>query len=272
MANPLLTAVSGMDAFQSWMNVIGNDIANVNTVGYKASEVNFANTLSQVMSSGSAGSTTGIGGTNPIQIGTGVQLNQVTPNFTQGGSDNTGNSSDLMISGNGLFALGATTTSPTPTEYTRAGNFTVDSSGYLVAPNGDYLLASTTPGGTPDTAIDVGSNSYTIGQDGTITVNDGNTPPPTYYLSLANFPNPSGLTNAGTNMWTAPAGGNQGAVTYGQPGTGSIGTVQQGYLESSNVDLTQEMSNMIQASTDYDGSSKLINTVQSMYQYMLQQV
>lgn len=267
MADPLQSAVSGLGAFQSWMASIGNDISNVNTVGYKSTEVNFADMLSQMMSSGGAGSTSGIGGTNPIQVGTGVQMNQVTPVFTQGSMQSTGNPSDLMINGNGLFALGSSTTG-SPTMYTRAGNFTVDSSGYLVAPNGDYLLASSSAGGTPNTAINVGSNSYTIGQDGTITVNSS--PATTYYLSLATFPNPAGLTKTGSNMWEAPTGGNQGNVTYGQPGKPNIGTVQQGYLESSNVDLAQEMSNMIKASTNFDANSKVINTVQSMYQVMMQ--
>lgn len=290
------SAVTGMDASQQWMSVVGNNIANMNTMGYKASEVNFQALLSQTLSKGNGGNIGGLGGSNPQQVGTGVSIGSITPNFSSGALTNTGNPNDLAITGNGFFVVypsnstltssptppaGSTPTSPgTPTYYTRAGNFSVDSNGYLVDPNGNYLMGVETKNSSgtavspavwgPINVNDSSGNpsTYTVGADGTVTVQGGNT----YQLYLANFPNPAGLTSAGSNLYTAPAGGNAGAVSYLTPGSGTFGTISQGYLESSNVDLTQEMSNMIQAQTMYDGNSKMIQTVSGMYQFMLQQV
>ena len=293
------SAVTGMDAAQSWMAVVGNNISNMNTVGYKASEVNFQTLLSQTLSKGTAGNTAGLGGTNPQQVGSGVSIGSITTNFSSGSLNNTGNSNDLAISGNGFFVVdpvapsattgttgpvastGVTAGDPgTNTYFTRAGNFAVDSNGNLVDPNGNYLMGvetKTAAGGVPAKAVwgpinvnDSSGNpsSFTVGANGTVTVQGGNT----YQLYLANFPNPSGLVSAGNNLFTMPSGGNTGPVSYQTPGSGVMGTISQGYLESSNVDLTQEMSNMIQAQTMYDGNSKMIQTVSGMYQFMLQQV
>lgn len=269
------TSVSGMDAYQKMLSVVGNNIANMNTVAYKASDIQFADLLSQTLASGGAGTTGGLGGTNPQQIGLGVKVGSISSDFSEGSLTQTGNPSDLLIDGSGFFAV-SPNPSGSPIYYTRAGNFHPDSNGNLVAPNGYYLLAtsSASAGSTPTwSAVNINDTSgapsqFTVSGNGKIQVQGGNT----YYLQLANFENPNGLLKVGDNMYQALPGGNEGATTYNQAGAGGLGTVQQGMLESSNVDLSKEMSNMIEAQTGYNSNSKVINTVQQMYQFMLNQV
>ncbi len=281
-------SVSGMDAFQTMMNVIGNNVANVSTTGYKTSQVNFADILSQTLASGSGGSSTGIGGTNPQQMGLGVKIAEITPNFSQGSLNQTGNPTDLAIDGNGLFAV--TSASPTqisssPTtiavDYTRAGNFHVDNNGYLVTADGNYVLGTTTQLTSGSTtaptwsAIKLTDSSgnptqFTIGPNGTVTVTNGN--PATYYIPIVDFPNYEGLQKMGSNLYEAPSNNSAGAPVYGPAGTGNFGTIQAGYLESSNVDLTQELTNMMIANTGYGANSKVISTQNQMLQALLQNV
>ncbi|RIV17169.1 flagellar hook-basal body complex protein [Alicyclobacillaceae bacterium I2511] len=275
-------SVSGMDAFQTMMNVIGNNVANVNTTGYKTSQVNFADILSQTLANGSSGSTAGIGGTNPQQVGLGVKIAEITPNFSQGSLTQTGNSNDLAIDGNGLFAVSpdANPTSPNQIFYTRAGNFHVDNNGNLVTADGDYVLGTSsapTPGGSTSmptwTAINTEVSGqpaqFTIGPDGTVTVSGGST---SYYIPIVGFPNYSGLQKMGSNLYTAPASNSAGTPSYGQAGTGNFGAIQAGYLESSNVDLSQELTNMMIANTGYGANSKVISTQNQMLQTLLQNV
>lgn len=274
--------VSGMDTFQQMMNIIGNNIANSNTVGYKTSEVNFSDLLSQTIKSGGAGSTgtTGIGGTNPQQIGLGVQLGSVNPIFTQGSLSQTGTPSDLAIDGNGFFAV-SPNQNGSPLYFTRAGNFQVDSNGNLVTSNGYYVLgqltapSSSTPSTTAPTwtpiNMDINGSpaQYTIGNNGEVSVSDGTTTN-TFYIPIANFPNPDGLGKFGNNLYQAPTSGNSGTATYGQASSGNFGSINQGYLESSNVDLTRELSNMLIAQTGYSANSKVISTQDQMFQSLIQ--
>ncbi|MCY0892567.1 MAG: flagellar hook-basal body complex protein, partial [Acidibacillus sp.] len=124
------SATSGMNAFQQMMDVIGNNIANVNTTGYKSSSTTFEDLLSQTMSGGSAGNgSNGIGGTNPVQVGLGTQVASITSNFAEGSLQNTGNPNDLAINGTGFFVVSPSTTGG-QLYYTRAGDFHVDSNGY----------------------------------------------------------------------------------------------------------------------------------------------
>lgn len=270
------TPVSGMDAFQQMLSTVGNNIANMNTVAYKATDVQFADLLSQTLSNGGAGTTAGLGGVDPQQVGLGVKVGSISSNFGEGSITQTGNPSDLTIDGSGFFAVSPSPTG-TPVYYTRAGNFHVDSNGNIVTPNGYYLLStsSAAAGANPTwTAVNINNTTtgvpsqYTVAGDGTIQVQGGST----YYLQLANFENPNGLLKVGDNLYQALPGGDSGAVTYSQGGTNGAGTLQQGMLESSNVDLTAEMSKMIEAQTGYNANSKVINTVQQMYQFMLNQV
>lgn len=294
MTIALNTASGGMDAFQQMLDVIGNNIANENTTAFKASSTQFADILSQTQNLGSAGSsTTGIGGVNPVQVGLGVRVAQINTDFSQGSMNNTGNQNNLMINGNGFFMVSSVTnpTSLSQIYFTRDGNFNVDSNGNLVTANGYYLLGSTnaiTPQKITNSTtaisglgtINVNNTngqpmSFSVGPDGTVTVTNGKTS--NYYIPVAVMENQNGLLKAGSDMFTSNGSGTslvEGTITYDAGGSSSsgTGTVQQGFLESSNVDLTREMSNMIVAQTGYEANSKVINTVNQMNQFMIQQV
>ncbi|MHB1629963.1 MAG: flagellar hook-basal body protein [Bacilli bacterium] len=307
MTAALNAAASGMNAFQQMMDVIGNNIANVNTTAYKSSSTNFEDLLSQTISSGSAGGA-GIGGTNPIQVGLGVKVASVYTDFSQGSLTVNGVPSNLAINGGGFFMVCANqngpnaTTPPAPIYYTRAGDFSVDSNGYLVTPNGYYLMgttptiSSTTTPTTPPTSInppttnqpalaainvnEPGATSptpgnYTIGPNGLVTVPNVTSGGANnyYYIPLVNVENPNGLVKAGNSLYQASSATLPGGTTvYSAAGTGTAGQIQQGALEGSNVNLTSDMSNMIIAQTGYESNSKVINTVSQMDQFMLQQV
>lgn len=307
MTISLNTATGGMDAFQQMLDVIGNNIANENTTGFKSSSAQFSDVLNQTITQGAAsGAPTGnIGGTNPKQVGLGVQVAQIYRDFSQGSSETTSNPNDLMISGSGFFILSS---SPTGSitgnniEFSRAGHFSVDSNGYLVAPNGMYLMGvsgnntayggafqvgggfSATGGSYTGSLVAINVNvsgtsasttgtatSYSVGPDGQITLNGVSGT--SYELLLANFENPDGLIDQGNNnyTWSASAGTGTAGLAVDNPAFQST-SLSQGMLEASNVDLTKEMSNMIVAQTGYDANSKVINTVNGMLQFMIQQV
>src|SRR3954452_16208632 len=134
MLRSMFSAISGLKTHQTKLDVVGNNIANVNTIGYKSSQTVFQDTLSQVLSNGSA-PTGETGGTNPAQVGLGVQLAGVTTNWSQGSTQSTGRSTDFLISGDGFFV----TQVGNEQQYTRAGSFDIDSTGKLVTPDGGIL-------------------------------------------------------------------------------------------------------------------------------------
>ncbi len=290
-----------MNAFQQMMDVIGNNIANVNTTAYKSGNTIFEDLLSQTISSGSAGGAAQqqIGGTNPIQVGLGVKVASVYTDFSQGSLTVSGVPSNLAINGGGFFLVCASPTGPNataPLYYTRAGAFSVDSNGYLVTPNGYYVMGtgavnSTTPPAGPITsatppalaAININEpnaatptpGNYTIGPNGLVTVPSATTGGANNYayIPLVNVENPGGLVKAGNSLYQASSATLPGgAPIYSAAGSGTAGQIQQGALEGSNVNLTSDMSNMIVAQTGYESNSKVINTVSQMDQFMLQQV
>ncbi|MCI0182778.1 flagellar hook-basal body protein [Sulfoacidibacillus ferrooxidans] len=280
------SATSGMNAFQQMMDVIGNNIANVNTTGYKSSSTTFEDLLSQTMSGGSAGTSSGIGGTNPVQVGLGTQVASIYSNFAEGSLQNTGNPDDLAINGSGFFMLSPVTGATSGISitgsnlyYTRAGDFHVDSNGYLVNPNGYYLMGVSGSGGVTNsstlTAIQISGtgSEFTIGASGLVTVIPASGSNYSYNIALANVTNPDGLIKAGDSLYEAngasPAAGPN---SYSEGDSSGMGGIQQGALEGSNVNLTSEMSNMIVAQTGYESNSKVINTENQMDQFMLQQV
>ncbi|MCL6453478.1 MAG: flagellar hook-basal body complex protein [Alicyclobacillus sp.] len=272
MLRSMSSAISGMDSFQTQLDVIGNNIANVNTPGFKAGRVDFANVLSQTIAGASAGTQNTVGGTSPQQVGLGAKVGAIQTLFMQGAPQSTGNALDVDINGNGLLVA---KDSSGGTYYTRAGDMSLDNAGNLVLPNGmivqGYTAAS--PGGQTLTPINIlslaqaanvpstslpASPNVQIGPDGalSVTLTDG-TQKTIGYLALATFTNYGGLSSAGDNLFTQTS--DSGAPTYEQPGTSS-GTLQSGYLEGSNVDLTQEFANMIVAQRGFDANSKMIGT------------
>ncbi|MBF8377236.1 flagellar hook-basal body complex protein [Alicyclobacillus mali] len=298
MLRSMNSAISGMQAFQTDLDVVGNNIANVETVGFKQSDVQFADLLSQTMSLGTAGTasgsstggssaTTGMGGTNPEQVGLGVQVGATQMDMSQGPDETTGVPTNVAIQGNGFFVV----TNGTNTYLTRAGNFSVDSAGNLVLPNGviaEGYSSSSMPSSAsttqPTTEINVyqlagvtqGSgntvSNVSIGSDGSITatITNGTTTTTKVigYLALAQVPNPQGLVSVGDNLFSAssPAAGQP---TYWTPGQGTYGTLASGELEGSNVDLSQQFAEMIVAQNAYVANTHMIGTDNAILQALV---
>ena len=270
MLRSLFSAISGLRANQTMLDVTGNNIANANTVGFKASNVVFQDTLSQMLTA--AGAPAGAnGGTNPIQVGLGVQVGGITTNFNQGSAQVTGRATNLMISGDGFFVVSR----GGEDMYTRAGAFNFDSAGNLVTVDGDIVQGyAAAADGTitatgqpadisiPDMVNEAAANpmrSYAIGADGVVTgIYADGTKKPLFQLALANFANPEGLEKVGDTSFRATT--NSGTVQLGAPGTGRRGDLIGGSLEMSNVDLAQEFTNLIIAQRGFQATSRVITT------------
>ncbi len=279
MLRSLFSAISGLRANQTMLDVTGNNIANANTVGFKSSNIVFQDTLSQMLTAGSAPTAPpapapATGGTNPIQVGLGVQVGGITTNFNQGSAQVTGRPTNLMISGDGFFVVNR----GGQDLYTRAGAFNFDSAGQLVSPDGDIVQGygpdasgSITPTGNPADLKDITipdmvtedptnpMRSYNIGADGVITgIYADGTKKPLFQIALANFSNPAGLDKVGDTSFRDST--NSGTVQLGAPGTGRRGDLIGGSLEMSNVDLAQEFTNLIIAQRGFQATSRVITT------------
>jgi flagellar basal-body rod protein FlgG len=258
MIRALWTAATGMQSQQVNMDVIANNLANVNSSGFKKSRADFQDILYQT--SRAAG--TGVdGGEVPtgIQVGLGSRVASVQKIFTTGDFQQTENELDLAIEGQGFFQV----TLPDGNEaYTRSGAFKKDSTGKLVTSDG-YPL-------TPEIVIPEGSTSITIGKNGTVDVMlDGeDTPTEVGNIELIRFGNPSGLKSLGRNLYAeTPTTGNP---LSGTPGEEGFGMLSQGFLEGSNVNIMEEMVNMIAGQRAYEVNSKAIKTADEMLQMTTQ--
>jgi flagellar hook protein FlgE len=262
----MFAAISGLRAHQVMLDVAAADIANVNTVGYKAERTSFKEALSQLQK-GAAGATTTLGGTNAAQVGLGVQVNSIDNLMTAGAIQSTGNPTDLAIQGDGWFQVTDDPTNFSRIYYTRAGDFTRDVNGDLVTQEGYYVVGKT-PGGA-DTKITIPStvDSFSVGQNGTVTTVTGGASTPVATLSLAKFPNDAGLQRASGNRFVASA--NSGTPTIGAPGTTGIGLITPGAIEMSNVDLAQEFTNMITAQRGFQANSRVITAADEMLQELV---
>jgi flagellar hook protein FlgE len=294
----MYSAISGLQANQTMLDVVGNNLANVNTIGYKSSNATFADALTQV-ERGATGATNSNAGTNTVQVGLGTQLSSIDNDMSSGSLESTGNPLDVAIDGDGFLRVGTgtppssapyTSSLPTNVTYTRAGDLTTDASGFLATQSGDYVIgrnAVATTGasgttytpGTTDTYINIppGSKNVTIGQDGSVSYTDEDSTSSTYgqsvtagYISLASFPNEAGLERVGGSQWTQTA--NSGAPTVGTPNTGAFGSTIGGELEESNVDMATEFTNMLTAQRGYEANSKVITTGDQMMQTVVQMV
>ncbi|SDM55390.1 flagellar hook protein FlgE [Psychrobacillus sp. OK028] len=315
MIRSMYSGISGLKNFQTKLDVIGNNISNVNTYGFKKGRTVFKDLISQTTAGASAATGTR-GGVNAKQVGLGSQLAAIDTIHAGGALQSTGNTLDLAISGDGFFQVadgtGATATAG-PTGYTnylytRAGNFYMDESGYLVNSDGKFVvgvsaattgtpavypLASTvliTPNnGNLDTdnnsipnKIPVTGNSATykpvqiptdaqsmsISQDGTVTfVDKGGELRWAGQLVLAKFPNAGGLEKAGNNYFkSSPNSGTPLNATATQDG---LGTVNSGFLEMSNVDLSEEFTDMIVAQRGFQANTRIITTSDSILEELI---
>jgi flagellar hook protein FlgE len=272
MMRAMYAAVSGLKNHQTMLDVTANNIANVNTVGYKSSRVTFADSLSQLVI-GATAPGNGQAGRNPAQVGLGVKLGSIDNLMGEGSQQSTGETTDLSIEGEGMFivANGTPPAVPTAVEYTRAGNFTFNQQGYLTTQSGEYVLGKEKPGGgVPDTYIIVpkGATDVSIGQDGSVSyVPEGGGPRATAgYISIAKFQNEAGLQRTTGSNWIESAA--SGKAQDGTPGEG-FGLTISGTLEMSNVELASEFTNMISAQRGFEANSRVISTADEMLQNLV---
>ncbi|KYG35051.1 flagellar basal body rod protein FlgG [Alkalihalobacillus trypoxylicola] len=274
MLRSMYSGISGMRNMQTKLDTIGNNIANVNTFGFKKGRATFADMMSQELS-GATGPTANRGGVNSSQVGLGMQLSTIDTIHTQGSLQNTSRALDVGISGDGYFVVQDGDTN----YYTRAGNFYLDSEGYLVNGSGLYVLDtegnninfSLIAGGTLDdiTAGLDNIKSFSIGQDGSINIVDseGELIESDVQIALAKFPNSEGLQKAGDNLYLVTP--NSGAPQIFVPGQGGTGSVVAGTLEMSNVDLSEEFTEMIVAQRGFQANSRIITTSDEILQELV---
>ena len=253
----LYSAATGMEAQQLNLDTIANNLANVNTPGFKKSKIEFQDLLYQKPRS--AGSETAGGNVVPtgIEVGNGSRVAATAKDFSQGELTSTGGNLDLAIQGDGFFEVQR----PDGTiGYTRDGSFKLNASGQVVTADGMPVLSNFQ-------AIPTGTTSISIDTSGNVTVQSasGNS---TFRLQLARFANPAGLKSLGGNLYEETAA--SGTPETGNPAEQGFGSVMQGYLESSNVNIVEEMVNLIVAQRAYEINSKSVQTSDEMLQNVAQ--
>ncbi|UJF35349.1 flagellar basal body rod protein FlgG [Paenibacillus hexagrammi] len=266
MLRSLYSGVSGMRGFQTKLDVIGNNIANVNTIGFKGSRVMFKDILSQTVSGVSAPDDTR-GGVNAQQVGLGVSTASIDTVHTAGSAMTTNVVTDLRLNGDGFFAVG--TADQVDTAYlTRAGNFTLDANRNLVNADGLHVMGADNAGPItiPDNVV-----SFSISQNGEIIGVDsaGVVAPTGQVIGVVKVTNPSGLEKLGGNLYRMTSNANADtAITTVAPGNAEtgVGTLVSGQLEMSNVDLTGEFTEMIVAQRGFQANSRIITTSDEVLQ------
>jgi len=253
----LWAAKTGLDAQNTQMAVIANNLANSNTTGFKADRAAFQDLMYQNVQQVGAQSTQNTQYSTGLSLGTGVKIAATEKNYAQGSVLQTGGTLDMSVTGHGLFQI----TMPDGTlAYTRDGTFSLDSQGNVVNSTG-YPLS-------PAITIPITAQAVTIGSDGTVSVTAPGAPKPTTVgqIQLATFINVEGLQSVGNNLVVESA--SSGAPQVGTPGTNGLGTLQQGALETSNVNTVTELVNMITCQRAYEMNSKAISTTDQMLQFL----
>ena len=259
MIRSLWISKTGLDAQQTQMDVIANNLANVSTAGFKRSRAVFEDLLYQTLRQPGAQSSQQTQLPSGLQLGTGVRPVATERIFTQGNLQQTGNSKDLAINGQGFFQV----LLPDGTAaYTRDGSFQVDNQGQLVTSSGFVIQ--------PAISIPANAQSITVGRDGTVSVTQSGSATPTQVgaLQLSTFINPAGLESKGENLYVET--GSSGNASTNTPGTNGAGNLSQGYTETSNVNVVEELVNMIQTQRAYEINSKAITTSDQMLQKLTQ--
>lgn len=255
MIRSLFTAATGMQAQQMNVDVISNNLANVNTTGFKRSRADFQDLLYQTVRAPGAPSGDGIQIPTGIQVGLGVKPAAVAKLFTQGDFVNTGNDLDLVIEGDGFFQISLPDGT---TAYSRAGAFKLDKDGRIVNSDG-YVLE-------PAITIPSDTIKLTIANDGRVSVIQAgnNTPVEIGTIEISRFVNPAGLLAKGKNLFVNTDASGE-AIT-GIPGTEGRGSLNQGFLEMSNVNVVEELANLIVAQRAYDMNAKSVQASDEMLQ------
>jgi flagellar basal-body rod protein FlgG len=259
MNTALWAAKTGLDAQQTQMAVTANNLANVNTTGFKKGRAVFEDLMYQNLTQVGASTTQNTEAASGLSIGTGVRVVATEKVYTQGSFNQTGNAMDVAIQGRGFFQVSL----PDGTAaYTRDGSFQLNSQGQMVTSSG-YAVQ-------PSITIPSGAQSVTIGSDGTVSYVAAGSATSTQVgsLQLADFVNPAGLQAIGQNLLVASS--SSGSAQTATPGLSGMGTLQQGSVESSNVNVVEEMVNMIETQRAYEMNTKAITTTDQMLQFVSQ--
>jgi flagellar basal-body rod protein FlgG len=249
MLRAFSTAATGMMAQQMIVDTIANNLANMNTTGFKRSQVDFQDLMYVKLREAGAEAAAGVVAPTGLEIGSGVKAAGTTKVYTQGEQEKTDRSLDVSIQGEGFFQV---TTPAGEIRYTRGGNFNINADGNLVTSNGD-TLGITIPAGT---------KSISIAADGTVSVTTSTGTSNVGSLQLVRFMNPAGLSSQGDNLLSETAA--SGSPTAGTPGQDGLGTLQQGFLERSNVQMVTELVNLIKAQRAYEINSRAIRAGDDM--------
>jgi flagellar basal-body rod protein FlgG len=259
MIRSLYIAKTGMEAQQTQLDTISQNLANVSTNGYKRSHAIFEDLMYQNLRQSGANTTEQTQLPTGLQIGLGVRPVATARIYSQGNLQQTTNNLDMAIKGNGFFQIQQPDGT---TAYTRDGSFQLSAAGQMVNNNGYTLL--------PGITIPNNAQSVTVGTDGTVSITvPGNPAPQTVgQIQLASFINPAGLDPKGQNLFTETA--SSGTPTNGAPSSDGLGSLQQGYVETSNVNVVEELVAMIQTQRAYEMNSKAIQTSDQMLQKLAQ--
>lgn len=264
MIRSMYSGITGMKNFQTKLDVIGNNIANVNTYGFKKGRVMFKDMVSQTIS-GASGPTASKGGVNPKQIGLGSQLAAVDTDDTQGSLQPTARILDVGIQGDGYLMA----TDGTSTWYTRAGNLYLNSEGFLITSSGHYILDVNQQQIQLNNGDIDEIENLSIGENGKISfiaggvLNEGTEP----QIGLARFANTGGLQKVGENLYAETA--NSGEPTILEPDNDGAGKLVSGALEMSNVDLSEEFTEMIVAQRGFQANTRIITTSDEILQELV---
>lgn len=259
MINSLWISKTGMEAQQTQLDVISHNLANVSTNGYKRATAVFEDLMYQNLRQVGSNTTEQNQLPTGLQLGLGVRTVATARSYAQGSLQQSTNPLDVAVKGNGFFQV----TQPDGTlAYTRDGSFELNSAGQLVTNNGLAIANGIT--------IPANAQSITIGADGAVSVvlPASATPQQVGTIALVNFINPAGLEPRGSNLFTETAA--SGTPQTGTPGTNGLGTVMQGFVETSNVNVVQELVGMIQTQRAYEMNSKAIQTSDQMLQKLAQ--
>ncbi|VAX30353.1 Flagellar basal-body rod protein FlgG [hydrothermal vent metagenome] len=255
MIRSLFIAATGMEAQKLNIDVIANNLANVNTTGYKRSRADFQELMYEEIKAPGAVSADGTQLPSGIQVGLGVRPVAVQKIFEQGDFTPTGNPLDMVVEGEGFFQI---VKPDGEIAYTRAGAFKLDSEGRIVTSEG-YPME-------PEITIPSDTTQITISSDGSINATQPGSAVPTEVgqIEIARFPNPGGLKSIGKNLFEETA--SSGVPTTDNPGTEGLGTIQQGFIELSNVNIVDEMVQMIVSQRAYEINSKVVQAADDMMQ------
>lgn len=259
MMRSLWIAKTGMEAQQTQLDHITHNLANVSTNGYKRSHAQFEDLMYQNLRQSGAPDTEQTNLPTGLQVGLGVRPVASSRVFSQGNLQQSDNALDIAIVGDGFFQIQRPDGS---TAYSRDGAFKLDATGQIVTNNGETLL--------PGITVPANAKQISIGADGTVSATvPGNAAPQTLgQIQLANFINPNGLDPQGQNLFIETA--SSGAPQIGAPGTNALGSIKQGFVETSNVNVVEELVQMIQTQRAYELNSKAVQTSDQMLQRLSQ--